>query len=110
MIEKILTEIIAKFNGKAATDEKLKSELAGISRTILLKLDDGRSFHFSLSDGRASEPRSGHIEDPDIRIESDETTIVALYRREMRVMKALALKKLRVDSSMDDLLRLRKFF
>ena len=110
MIEKVLAEVIAKFNDKAATDEKLQSELAGISRTILLKLDDGRSFHFSLSDGKASDLRVGDIKDPDICLESDENTILALYRREMRVMKALALKKLRVDSSLEDMLRLRKFF
>lgn len=110
MIEQTLTEIIAKFNEKAANDDKLKSELDGISRMILVKLADGRSYNFSLSNGRASEPRTGEVKNPDITIESDEATIEALYKREMRVMKALALKKLHVDGSFDDMLRLRKFF
>ena len=110
MIEKILSDTIDKFNQKAATDEKLKAELAGISRSIVLRLKDGRSFHFQLADGRAEKPKAGDIDRPDISIESDEATIEALYKREMRVMKALALKKLRIDSSLEDMLRLRKFF
>jgi putative sterol carrier protein len=110
MIEKILSETIDKFNEKAATDEKLKAELAGVSRSIVLRLDDGRKFHFQLVNGRAGKPEVGDLDEPDISIESDEATIEALYTREMRVMKALALKKLRIDGSFEDLLRLRKFF
>jgi len=110
MIEEMLTETINKFNEKVATDEKLRSELAGVSRSIVLRLDDGRSYHFQLSDGRASNMKVGDIDKPDISIESDEATIEALYKRDMRVMKALVLKKLRVSGSIEDLLRVRKFF
>lgn len=110
MIEETLSEIIGKFNDKVASDEKLRSELVGVSRTILLKLEDGRSYHFSLAGCRASEAQPGDIGNPDITIESDESTITALYKKEMRTMKALALKKLRIDASFEDMLRLRKFF
>jgi len=110
MIEDILRDIISKFNQKAADDEKLRSELAGVNRTVLIHLDDGRKFNFSLSDSKASDLASGPIENPDISIESNEETIEALYKGEMRVMKAIALKKIRVKGSMEDLLRFRKFF
>lgn len=110
MIEDILRDIISRFNEKAATDEKLKSELVGVNRSILITLEDGRNYNFSLSDSRASDLVSGSIENPDISIESSEQTIEALYKGDMRVMKALALKKLRVKGSIEDLLRFRKFF
>jgi len=110
MIEDIFNDIISKFNERAQTDEKLKNELAGISKKVVIRLDDGRNFNFNLSDGKASELREGSIDGPDIEIESDEKTVEALYRREMRSMKALALKKVRIKGSFEDLLRLRKFF
>lgn len=110
MIEDIFREIISRFNEKAAADEKMRSELAGVNRTILIILDDGRDYNFSLSDSRASDLVVGPIENADISIESSEETIEALYKGEMRVMKALALKKLRINGSFEDLLRLRKFF
>jgi len=110
MIEDVFRDIISRFNEKAAGDEKLRSELAGVNRTILIILDDGRSYNFSLSDSRASDLIVAPIENPDISIESNEETIEALYKGEMRVMKALALKKLRIKGSFEDLLRLRKFF
>jgi putative sterol carrier protein len=110
MIEDIFNDIISKFNEKAKTDEKLRSELAGISKRVVIRLDDGRNFNFDLTDGRASELRKGSTDNPDIEIESDEKTIEALYKKDMRTMKALALKKVRIKGSIEDLLRLRKFF
>jgi putative sterol carrier protein len=110
MIEDILGDVISRFNEKAATDEKMRSELAGVNRTILIVLDDGRNFNFTLADSKASNLIVGSIANPDISIESDERTIEALYKGDMRVMKALALKKVRIKGSIEDLLRLRKFF
>ena len=110
MIEDILREIITRFNEKAASDEKLKAELAGMRRTVLISLDDGRSFNFRLEDAKASALETGSIDNPDIAIESSEETINQLYKGEIRVMRALALKKVRVNGSLEDILRLRKFF
>jgi len=110
MIEDIFRDIISRFNEKAAADEKLRSEMAGVNRIVLIILDDGRNYNFSLSNSRASDLIAGPIENPDISIESNEETIEALYKGEMRVMKAIALKKVRVKGSFEDLLRLRKFF
>ena len=110
MIEEILAKTIEKFNEKATNDEKLRSELAGISRSIVLRLDDGRRFNFHLSNGQASKLSIGDLEKPDISIESDEATLMALYNKELRPMKAFALRKVRIDGSVEDLLRLRKFF
>lgn len=110
MIEDILKDIIRRFNEKASTDGKMKSELAGMERKVLIKLDDGRVFHFLLSNGQAGELMSGSIEDSDISIESDEQTLEGLYKGEIRAMKALALKKVRVKSTLEDMLRLRRFF
>jgi putative sterol carrier protein len=110
MIEDILNDTINRFNGKVATDEKLRSDLTGISRSIVLRLDDGRRFNFQLSDCHVGKPNIGDLDKPDISIESDEATLEALYKKELRPMKAFAMRKIRIDSSVEDLLRLRKFF
>lgn len=110
MIEDILRDTISRFNAKTGGDEQLRNELAGIERTILVSLDDGRNFHFALASSRASDLEQGSVENPDITIESSEENLEALYKGELRVMKALALKKVRVKGSFEDLLRLRKFF
>jgi len=110
MIEDILRDVIAKFNEKAASDEKLRTELAGVTRAVLVSLDDGRHFNFRLEDAKASNLDTGSIDNPDITVESSEEVIDQLYRGEMRVMKAIALKKVRIKGSFEDLLRLRKFF
>ena len=110
MIEDILTDIINQFNGKIITDEKLRSELTGVARSLVLRLDDGRKFNFHLADCKVSNFVVGDLDNPDIAIESDEATLEALYKKELRPMKAFALRKIRINSSMDDLLRFRKFF
>lgn len=110
MIEEHLQEAIARFNARAANDEKMRTELAGLKRTVLMELDDGRSYHFRISDGRAGELIEGPAEDAEIVISSSEKTIEAIYRGDMRIMKAIALKKIRIRASLEDMLRLRKFF
>jgi putative sterol carrier protein len=110
MIEDILRDVIARFNEKAASDEKIRIELAGVKRTVLVSLDDGRRFNFRLEDAKASSLGIGSIDNPDIAVESSEEIIDQLYRGEMRVMKAIALKKVRIKGSFEDLLRFRKFF
>ena len=109
-IEDHLQEAISKFNQKAATDEKLRSELAGVERTVLIKLDDGRAFNFDVRNGKAGDLRIGSAGNAQIIIESNERTLEALFKKEIRVMKAYATKKLRIKASLEDMLRLRKFF
>jgi putative sterol carrier protein len=50
------------------------------------------------------------VENPDITITSDPKTVEELITGKMKPMKAWALKKIRIKGSLEDVMRLRKFF
>lgn len=106
----LLEQAIAKFNARANADEKLRRELDGVERKILVELKDGTRFHFLLRDRQIGPVGDGPVDAPDITIQSDAATLAALLRRETGPMKAMATQKLKVKASLEDLLRLRKFF
>jgi putative sterol carrier protein len=111
MLEDDLKKAIDTFNQKAATDEKLRSEIKGKVRTVLLELSDTESFNFTLKDDRLGPLGKGVIPNPDIHITTDSATMEALMKREMGPMKALVTKKLKLTKiSMEDLSTIRKFF
>ena len=106
----LIEAAIQKFNERAGADEKLAKELEGIERKILVDLRDGPKYSFVLKDRRIGPLAEGGIESPDVTILSDTATLTALLRREIGPMKAYATQKLKVKASLDDVLRLRKFF
>lgn len=106
----LLEQAIEKFNGKAATDENFQKELEGVTRTVLIRLRDGTAYHFTLADMRIDAVVEGDAEAPDVTIDSDRETLEAIFRKEMGPMKAYATGRLKVKASLEDLLRLRKFF
>ncbi len=107
-IREMVENAIKEFNERAAGDERLASELRGMERTVVIRLEDA-AYHFMIKDGRATELEDGDT-DADIEIITDSETLKALFNREMGPMKALATKKLRVKASLQDMLRIRKFF
>lgn len=106
----LIEEAISKFNERARTDAKLQAELEGIERKVLLDCKDGPKFNFVLKDKQIGSLLEGPIESPDVTILSDSATLTALLRKEMGPMKAYAMQKLKLKASLDDVLRLRKFF
>ncbi len=109
-MREVLERVIFKFNERTKTDEKLRSELTGIERKIQLELKDGTKYNFTLKDAHVDGVHDGPIAMPDITIITDTATLDALFKREMGPMKAIALQKLKVKASIEDMLRLRKFF
>lgn len=110
MIEDFLRNALAMFNEKREANEKLRNDLSGLDRTLLFKFRDGKAYHFQLIDGKAGELKEGIIENADIVIESDEETLRAIFSGELGAIKALALKKIKVDASIQDMLRIRNIF
>jgi len=110
MIEVLLRQIVDKFNERARTDPQLKEELAGFERAVLLRLKDGQEFSFRISGGQAIDFQDKPIPHPEIVIETDAETVEKLMSKEMRIMKAIATRKLRINASLEDMLRMRKFF
>ena len=109
-MKELLERAVAKFNARAQSDEKLKKELDGIERTVLLDLKDGTKYHFVLKDRQIGAVMDGAVGAPDVTILSDPATLTALLKKEMGPMKAYATQKLKIKASLDDVLRLRKFF
>jgi len=105
-----LEKLVTKFNQKAETDDKLRNDLAGIERKVMLDLGNGTQFNFLLKDAHVDGINDGPIDSPDITIITDEGTLDSLIKREIGPMKAIALRKLKVKASIEDMLRLRKFF
>ena len=81
-----------------------------MTKLIQVELEEGDVYHFRLENGSVNGLNKGGIENPDIRVIASADTLRRLWSRELRVMKALVTKKLQVKGSMEDLLRLRRFF
>ncbi len=101
---------IDKFNKKAATDEKLAKELEGVVRKVQFDIGDDVVYKCILQNSRINDLQVGSFDDPDMRVVSDMDTLTLVLKGEMSPMKAWATKKIRIKASIDDMLRLRKFF
>ncbi|HUS56665.1 MAG TPA: SCP2 sterol-binding domain-containing protein [Thermoplasmata archaeon] len=110
MLERLITEAIGKFNAKSAEDPALARELEGIRKTVQIEVEDGDWYHFALENGSVGALLHGSIENPDIRVIASTETLTKLWTNELRVMKAFVSKRLQVKGSIEDLLRLKKFF
>lgn len=107
----MFNDMITKFNERMKTDEKLQKEMEGVERTIMIDVTDGAKYHTLLKDKHAGELKEGSIENPDILITANEATFKGLINKEINPIKAfLITKQLKVKASLEDKLRLRKFF
>lgn len=110
-MQDLLNSIIEKFNTRLETDEKLKKDMDGVIRTIQIEITDGATYFTTLKDNHADILQEGTIDNPDILITSDEATIRGLINKEISPIKAfLITKQLKIKASLEDKLRLRKFF
>ncbi|MDW5563377.1 MAG: SCP2 sterol-binding domain-containing protein [Methanomassiliicoccus sp.] len=108
-VEPQLQELIAKFNDKVEKDEKIRNELKGVDRKVLIDLESEK-YNFHLRNERVNDFQTGEIADPDITILSDPATMEGLISGKIKPMKAVALRKLKLKGSIDDMLRLRSLF
>jgi putative sterol carrier protein len=109
-MKELLEGLIAKFNEKAASDSGLQEDLQGVKKTVLIELQGGPTYHFTLENGRIDRLQDGTTAKPDVTIVTDADTLRALISREMGPFKAYATGKVKIKGSFDDLLRFRKFF
>ncbi len=108
-VKKVLDDVVTQFNAKVDCDASLRKELTGIKKRVQVDLGP-EQYYFVLENCKVENVCDGRIANPDITIISDEETVRQLHCREMKIMKAWALKKIRVKGSLEDILRLRKFF
>lgn len=109
-LENLLMKAIAEFNEKAKRDEKLRKALTGITRKVLIQLEEGKSFKFVLQNNQITDFEEGKLEKPDVLVTSDLETLEKLIKKELKPFKAYATGKIKLKASLMDLLRLREFF
>jgi putative sterol carrier protein len=89
--------------------EKTQEAIEGWERTALLMLKEGNEYHFIVKDNNIT-VHPGTIEEPDMKIQSDEDTIRKLFLEEMSAASALLKRKLKVKGSAGDLMKIRHIF
>ena len=91
------------------TREKTMEAIEGWERTALLMLKDGSEYHFIVKDNNIT-VHTGGLDEPDMKIQSDEDTIRKLFLEEMSAAGALLKRKLKVKGSAGDLMKIRHIF
>ena len=91
------------------TREKTIKAIEGWERTAILLLKEGGIYHFIVKDNTIT-IHEGEIEEPDMKIQSDEETIRKLFLEEMSAASALLRRKLKVKGSASDLMKIRHIF
>ncbi|UCE10544.1 MAG: SCP2 sterol-binding domain-containing protein [Candidatus Thorarchaeota archaeon] len=89
--------------------EKTMEAIRGWKRTAHLTLKDGGEYTFKVENDTIT-VEAGLIDEPDMRIQSDEDTIRKLFMEEMSAAAALLKRKLKVKGSASDLMKLRHIF
>ncbi len=97
-----------RFNRHAERSPGTAEELAGLERTIQVRITDGGTYAVDLTHGRLANLRSGTAPRADVTITTDTATFQALVKKEMGPMKALVTRKLTLDGSLEDKLLFRK--
>lgn len=108
-VKEILQSTIDRFHQKVDCDPKLREEMNGIKKTVNIDLGC-ESYNFTLENAHINGLNEGLLDCSDIAIISDPQTVEDLYCGKMKVMKAYALRKIRIKGSMEDVMRLRKLF
>jgi putative sterol carrier protein len=90
---------------RQATIEAIK----GWERTAQLTLKEGSVYHFIVKDNTIT-LHEGPLDNPDMRIQSDEVTVRKLFLEEMSAAAALLKRKLKVKGSASDLMKIRHIF
>ena len=109
-LRSLMTEAIDKFNAKAKDDEKLKAQLEGVDRRILIEFHDSDACHMHLKDLQIKDFADGAIDPFEIKVITDMPTMKALLKKELNAMKAYATGKIKFKASLTDLLTLKKLF
>jgi putative sterol carrier protein len=108
-VKEHLLKAIDKFNQRVERDPQLREEVGSLKKKVNLDLGT-EHYSFLLKDGAISHFDEGLLESPDIQVFSDPRTVEDLFTGRMRPMKAWALRKVTIKGSLEDVMRLRKFF
>jgi putative sterol carrier protein len=108
MIEETLAALVDRFNRHADRNPAVRTELAGLVRTIRIRLTDEGTYAVDLRDGRLQNLRSDGVGPADLTVTTDRATFLGLVAKEIGPMKALVTRRLAIDGSLEDKLLFRK--
>jgi putative sterol carrier protein len=107
-VEETLASLVDRFNRHAEKTPAMAEELDGIERTIVVRLTDEGTYAVDLRKGRLTNLRSGAPPKSDVKITTDSATFHGLVAKEIGPMKALVLRRLSIEGSLEDKLLFRK--
>jgi putative sterol carrier protein len=107
-VEDSIASLVDRFNRRVERTPAVAEELAGIARTISIRLTDGGSYAVDLDRARLLNLRSGTPERSDLTITTDVATFDGLVRKEIGPMKAIVTGKLKIAGSLEDKILLRR--
>ncbi|HTW77202.1 MAG TPA: SCP2 sterol-binding domain-containing protein [Thermoplasmata archaeon] len=107
-VEETLASLVDRFNRKSDRTPAMREELAGKARTIRICLTDQGSYAVDLRDGRLTNLRTSASPGADVTITTDVATFNGLIAKDIGPMKALVLRKLAIEGSLEDKLLIRR--
>ncbi len=106
----ILGNMISKFEKTVEEKDGIEDKLEGFKRDISISFNDDGNFHFSIDETEMGEIKEGSNDDADIKITTDTETLTSLLNKDMKPMEAYARKKIKVDASIMDMLKIKNIF
>ena len=107
----MLKEITKTVNQKIEVDQEAKELMEANDRTVALIFTDiGKSYVLTVKDGRMEEPVEGTIDSPTLTVTTDKETMISLIEKKLNPLMAYAMRKIKVEGPIDEVMVLKDFF
>ncbi len=107
----VLKEITRTVNSKIEVDPDAKELMEAKDRMIVLVFTDiDKSYVLSVKGGRMEEPYEGTLESPTLTVTTDKDTMTALIEKKLNPLMAYAMRKIKVEGPIDEVMVLKDFF
>ncbi|MFW6038235.1 MAG: SCP2 sterol-binding domain-containing protein [Candidatus Saliniplasma sp.] len=106
----LLEKMVDKFEKTVEEKDDIEDKLEGFERDVSIAFKDDGNFHFAIDETEIGEIKEGSNDDADITITTDTETLNSLMNKEMKPMEAYARKKIKVDASFMDMLKIKNIF
>ncbi len=108
--KELLDKMVSKFEETVEEKDDIEGKLEGFKRDVSVIFNDDGNYNFNIDETEIGEIKEGSHEDADITITTDTETLNALLNKEMKPMEAYARKKIKVDASFMDMLKIKNIF
>jgi predicted aconitase with swiveling domain/putative sterol carrier protein len=109
MIE-ILRELSNEVNRRIAEDQNVRELITSKNRTIQLEFKDDKTYVLEVRDGVVMEPYEGTLDDPTLKVRTDAATLQKLIDKKLNPLMAYAMRKIKVEGPIDDIMILKDLF